>query len=338
MKDLIALQQKLVPEVLEMMERRYKMLSVIQLMQPIGRRGIADQTNSPERLIRSELDFFHDQGFVQISSKGVQLTDEGHRTIEQLSDFMKRISGLDVLEHQLKEKLKIRHAVVISGNSDESSDVKSELGKACVSYLKQVLTNHSTIAVTGGSTMAAVAESMTPLSDHMNCLFVPARGGLGEQVENQANTICVEMAKKAKGSYRLLFVPDPISEDSYHSIIGEPSVREVLDYIQHADIVIHGIGDALTMAERRKTPADEMEKIKNGNAVGEAFGYYFDKEGNMVHKVRTVGLQVEDLKRAKRVIAVAGGRSKADAIRSYFNQGLSHALITDEAAAMELLK
>ncbi|TCT18790.1 transcriptional regulator [Melghiribacillus thermohalophilus] len=338
MKDLIALQQKLVPDVLDMMERRYMMLKSIEILQPIGRRSLAEQTKNPERLIRTELDFLHKQGFIDISAKGVRLTAEGLRIVNQLSLFMRQVSGLDMLEHQLKEQLQIEHVIVVSGDSDEAEEVKTELGKAAVTYLKQVLKQQSTIAVTGGSTMAAVADAMTPLNQNMECLFVPARGGLGEQVENQANTICVEMAKKAKGSYRLLYVPDPLSEESYHSIIEEPSVREVLHYIRHADIVIHGIGDALTMAERRKTPADEMKKIKNGNAVGEAFGYYFDKNGNMVHKVRTVGLQMEDVKQAERVIAVAGGKSKADAIQSYFNQGYSNVLITDEAAAMELLR
>ena len=30
-------------------------------------------------------------------------------------------------------------------------------------------------------------------------------------------------------------------------------------------------------------------------AVAEAFGYYFDAQGNVVYKVKTIGLQLEDL-------------------------------------------
>ncbi|KGP72877.1 sugar-binding transcriptional regulator [Pontibacillus yanchengensis] len=338
MRALIDLQSKLFPDVLEVMQRRYEILHFIQLMEPIGRRSLAENMKIAERTVRSEIDFIHEQGFIEVTTKGMHLTNEGKQVIFQLSEFMKELKGVTQLEEQLKQQLNLQHVVVVPGNSDELSWVKQEMGKACVRYMKQQLKSNETIAVTGGGTIAAVAEMMTPLEKARNCLFVPARGGLGEQLENQANTICAEMAKKANGNYRLLYVPDPLSEESYQTIIGEPSVKEVLELIRGANIIVHGIGDAITMADRRKTPSDVMETIQHGNAVGEAFGYYFNQHGDIVHKVRTVGIQLEDLQHTNCVIAVAGGRSKAQAISSYFQQAQSNVLITDEGAAKELLK
>ncbi|WP_102028637.1 sugar-binding transcriptional regulator [Salirhabdus sp. Marseille-P4669] len=337
MRDLIALQQKLFPEVMEIIERRFHLLKMIHLLQPVGRRGLAEQTKYGERLIRSEVEFFQKVGLIEITTKGMLLTKEGKSVLDQLTEVMKELSGLELMELQLKKKFNLTKVIVVPGNSDNEIRVKQELGKACVTYLKQIIQDNMIIAVTGGSTMSAVAEAMTPLDKH-NCLFVPSRGGLGEQVENQANTICALMARRAKGDYRLLFVPDPISENSYRSIIEEPSVKEVTNYIYNANVVLHGIGDAMSMAKRRKTPPAEIEKIQKSNGVGEAFGYYFNKRGEIVHKVRTVGLQVEDLNQKEHVIAVAGGASKADAIESYFHYGHSNVLITDEAAATLLVK
>ncbi|MDY0408861.1 hypothetical protein RWD45_10255 [Virgibacillus soli] len=37
-------------------------------------------------------------------------------------------------------------------------------------------------------------------------------------------------------------------------MITEPAISEVLDQIKSADVVLHGVGDALTMAHRRRTP------------------------------------------------------------------------------------
>ncbi|MCP8617649.1 sugar-binding transcriptional regulator [Salirhabdus salicampi] len=337
MQEIIRLQQKIAPDVLTVLERRYQLLKIISLLQPIGRRSLAEQTDNPERLIRSDVEFFQEQGFVDVNAKGMTITPEGTHLVEQLSSVMNQLSGLDDLEEQLRKKFNLQQVIVVPGNSDDVSRVKQELGKACVKFLQQILGEHMTIAVTGGSTMSAVAKSMKPLN-YENCLFVPSRGGLGEQVENQANTICVEMAQKAKGTYRLLYVPDPISEESYHTLIEEPAVKEILETIRQADVVIHGIGDAMTMAERRKTPAQQLEKLKDAHAVGEAFGYYFDKSGEIIHKVRTVGLQVENLETIPHVIAVAGGASKADAIASYFKLAHCTVLITDEAAATMLVK
>ncbi|MBB6453572.1 central glycolytic genes regulator [Salirhabdus euzebyi] len=337
MRELIAVQQKLFPDLMEIIDRRFQLLKIIHLLQPVGRRSIAEETNYSERLIRTEVEFFQQEGLVDITTKGMLLTSEGTKLLDQLTNIMKELSGLEVYEQKLKTKFNLRKVIVVPGNSDIDLGVKQELGKACVHFLKRIIKDNMIISVTGGSTMSAIADEMIPM-ENKDCLFVPSRGGLGEQVENQANTICVEMARKAKGNYRLLYVPDPISESSYRSIIKEPVVKEVTEYIQNADIVIHGIGEAMTMAERRKMSKNQLDQIKKSNGVGEAFGYYFDKSGQIVHKVRTVGLQLEDLESIAHVITVAGGASKADAIESYFKLGKSNVLITDEAAAIKLVK
>ena len=44
-----------------------------------------------------------------------------------------------------------------------------------------------------------------------------------------------------------------LAAEAYASIVTEPSVKEVLELIRSSNIVIHGIGDALTMARRRNT-------------------------------------------------------------------------------------
>ncbi|MCD5325297.1 MULTISPECIES: sugar-binding transcriptional regulator [Pontibacillus] len=338
MRALIDLQSKLFPDLLSIMQRRYETLTLIQLMEPIGRRSLADHLNIAERTVRTEIDLLHEQGLIEVTTKGMHVTNTGKNVIVQLETFMNELRGFKDLEQKVKQRLQLDHVVIVPGDSDELSWVKQEMGKACVRYMKEILRRDDTVAVTGGGTIAAVAEMMTPLEQAGNCLFVPARGGLGEHMENQANTICAEMAKKANGTYRLLYVPDPLSEESYQTIIEEPSIKDVLELIRGAGVVVHGIGDAITMAERRKTPQEVIDTIQEGKAVGEAFGYYFNEEGHIVHKVRTVGIQLEDLQHTNCVIAVAGGKSKAKAISSYFNLGQSNVLITDESAAKELIK
>src|SRR5690625_6597962 len=131
--------------------------------------------------------------------------------------------GVNVLEKKLKEKLEVGRVIIVSGNSDKDDWVKQEMGKECIAYLKNNLQSQSTIAVTGGTTMTTLADMMVPLDKYQQHLFVTARGGLGEKVENQANTIADEMARKEKENYRYLYVPNPLSETSYQTMINEPS-------------------------------------------------------------------------------------------------------------------
>lgn len=141
--------------------------------------------------------------------------------------------------------------------------------------------------------MACVSEAIHLLP--YNVFFVPARGGLGENVVFQANTIAASMAQQAGGYYTTMYVPDNVSETTYNTLLLEPSVINTLDKIKQANVILHGIGDALKMAHRRQSPEKVIEQLQHHQAVGEAFGYYFDTQGQIVHKVKTIGLQLEDL-------------------------------------------
>lgn len=338
MRQWIDVQRKLLPDLLAIMQKRYEILQHIRLMQPIGRRTLSLNLGISERVLRSEVQFLKEQNLLDITASGMRITSDGHDVLMQLEDMMREVLGLKELERKIKKKLPVKDVIVVAGDSDQSPWVKREMGRACVSRIKDALTENAIVAVTGGTTLAAVAEMMTPDMKYRDVLFVPARGGLGEDVTNQANTICARMAEKAMGHYRLLHVPDQLSAEAYHSIIEEPAIKEVLDLIKSSTIVIHGIGDAKTMAERRKTPPEDMKKIEQNEAVAEAFGYYFNQHGEVVHKVNTVGIQLEDVRHVPCVIAVAGGTSKAKAIRAYIKQAHQCILITDEGAAKQLVR
>jgi central glycolytic genes regulator len=71
--------------------------------------------------------------------------------------------------------------------------------------------------------------------------------------------------------------------------------------------------------------------------VSEAFGYYFNEAGETVHRMPTIGLQLEDVKKAEAVLSIAGGKSKAKAILSFSKQSCQNVLITDEGAARAIL-
>ncbi|HEU5140373.1 MAG TPA: sugar-binding domain-containing protein [Bacillales bacterium] len=338
MDNVIALEKKLLPDLLEVMRKRYHVLQYLRLMGPIGRRGLAANLGMTERVVRREVEFLSKQGLVSTTAHGMTLTVEGEKLLDGLEETMKEVSGLSELEQALEKRLNLHEVIVVPGDSDKAPWVKKDMGRACLARMNRELAEENVIAVAGGTTLAAVAELMRPIGGAKSALFVPARGGLGERVENQANTICAEMARKAEGAYRLLHVPDQLSSGSFDSLVEEPGVKEVLGLIRSAGIVIHGIGEARTMAKRRKSSPELLEKIEREKAVAEAFGYYFDGAGNIVHKVKTIGLQLEDLQTRKAVLTVAGGASKAGAIAAYFKRSPESVLITDEGAAMELAK
>ncbi|KKK39419.1 central glycolytic genes regulator [Mesobacillus campisalis] len=339
MDELLDIQKRILPDLVEVMQRRVQILQYINAMQPVGRRNLSVSLGLTERVLRGEVDFLKAQNLLESSAQGMSLTREGEDILERLDSIMRAITGISKLEQQLKAQMGIAKVIVVPGDSDQSPWVKRELGKACASGMKNALKEDNIIAVTGGTTMSAVAEMLPQEMGEKNLLFVPARGGLGEDVNNQANTISAIMASRTHSRHRVFYVPDQVSSGIYESFIREPQVNEVLNLIKSASMVLHGIGDAIAMAERRNTSAADMEKIIQGKAVGEAFGYYFNESGDIVHRVRTIGLQLEDLQTVDHIIAVAGGASKAKAIRAYMKQAPDTTiLITDEGAARLLVQ
>ena len=81
---------------------------------------------------------------------------------------------------------------------------------------------------------------------------------------------------------------------------------------------IHGIGAAMEMASRRNSSPFDQQLLTEKGAVGEAFGYYFDEQGDIVHHIRTIGIQLEQVRKSDMVIAIAAGVEKATCHSSVF--------------------
>jgi central glycolytic genes regulator len=337
MREVLDIQKQLIPELIDLLKRRYTVLNHILLMGTAGRRTLAASLDMSERVLRAETDFLKEQGLLRIDSSGMTISLAGEELLMSMEHMVKDLFGLSEMEAQLCQRFGLLSAMVVPGDSDISPFAKKELGRAGARALRKHVAKDDIVAVTGGSTMAEVANGLKATTDLKGVRFVPARGGLGESVEYQANTIASAMAKKVGGQYRMLHVPDFLSEDAYMSLIDEPNVREIVTVIRQSRIVIHGIGDAVRMAQRRKLDESTIEDLKKDGALAEAFGYYFNREGHVVHKMHTVGLRLEDIQQTDTVIAVAGGRSKGEAIKAIMKFGHEDILVTDEAAAKIIL-
>lgn len=339
MNELIRIQQQLLPDLLKVMRKRYEILRHIKLMQPVGRRSLSSVLSITERTLRSEVDFLRNQGLIQVTSIGMSLTDQGSQLLVSMEPVIKEAFGLVKLENDLKNVLNIKEVIIVPGNSDETEWVKREIGRAGVQMLKKVATPNQVVAVAGGTTVLAVAEMMTPSAEFRTTTFVPTRGGLAEdQVELESNYIVSLLAKNSGGRYRVMYIPEQLSDESYQSMIREPHIQSVLNVLRRARVVLHGIGDAKRMAIRRNSPPEVISRLEKVQAVGESLGYYYNAQRDVVGRVKTVGLTQEDIQQVELMIAVAGGASKAKAIRAICSHSDKQILITDEAAATAILQ
>jgi central glycolytic genes regulator len=335
--DILKLTQKVVPETVELLIKRYNILRIIYFNQPIGRRTLSSSLGIGERIVRTEINFLKDQNLIEINTSGMSITSEGEEIIHKLKDFIYTLKGLSELEQYIKNALGLKNVFIVSGDVDEDATVLTELGKAAANILKDLIKDKSIIAITGGSTVKEVIDNVPKITNLNDVLVVPARGGMGRSVEIQANNLSANLAQKLGASYKLLHIPDNISSAALSAMLNESDVKDIVDNIKHSDILIYGIGRADEMAAKRGLSSERIEELRSSGALGEAFGCYFNGAGEIVCSTSNIVVDSESLKKIGNLIAVAGGKSKAQAILAIEKNLFHSTLITDEGAAREII-
>lgn len=339
MDNVINLQKKIVPELSELLVLRYQVLRQVSHESPIGRRLLASRLGLSERILRTQVDFLKGCGLLNFSPLGMFVTEEGEVILQELADYVRKLQDISSLEQILGEQLGIARVVIIPGDSDQEAVVKQEIGRAAAGILIGLLNDakEHIVAVSGGTTMAALAANIS--GNAPETTVVPARGGLGDNVEDQANTIAAVLARRLRARYKQLYIPDGVSEDILASILAEDAtVKSVVKIIRQADILVHGMGRADIMAVRRGVDEEMRAYLKREGAVGEAIGQYCNIAGKVVHVTNNAGLMVNDLPNIRTVIGVGGGESKSEAILAVIRATRQDVLVTDEAAAKEITR
>ncbi len=339
MMQILPVLQKVIPREIETLHRRYKLLKTIQLMQPVGRRLLSSKLGIGEKTVRSDTDYFREEGYLDVSSGGMLLTEDGISLLDTLKDIMKDFEGIKKMEDELREVIGCKEIIVVSGNTDVEPEAMSNIGRSAAKLLQDMITDESIVAITGGHTMKSVVKHIKPSGKTItNAMIVPARGSLGNNVETQANTLVEAMAKKFECEYKLLNLPDNLSEKAIESVSKDPGIKKVIKDIRKANIIIFGIGNAKKMAYRRDLNKKVLKILNDRKAVAEALGYYFNRDGKMVYDSKTIGFHLDEFESSIHPIAVAGGESKALAILSVRKFIKNGSLILDEACGAKVLE
>lgn len=336
MQEILALQKKIVPELVEILEKRYNVLRTIYYNQPIGRRILASELNLGERVVRTEINFLKSQNLIEINTPGMTVTAEGQQVVDKLKEFIHEIKGLNYIEEYIKSYLGLKDVIIVPGDVETNPTVLKELGKAAANYAKGIIKDNDIISITGGSTIKEVVDAFPKINNISNVLVVPARGGMGRKVESQANTLAASLAKKINGSYKLLHIPENVSTEVLEGLLKERQVKDVIDCIHNSNVLIYGIGNAIHMAMKRGADEKHISNLEELGAIGEAFGCYFNRDSKVVSENTSVGININDAKKINTHIAVAAGENKVEAIIATEMYNVNAVLVTDESAGRKI--
>ncbi|MCI5775506.1 MAG: hypothetical protein MR008_03395 [Aerococcus sp.] len=329
-----------VPELLPVYQRRIKVLRTIMRYGPLGRKLLAEMLGMTERPLRKDIDLLKEQSLISVTVNGMTITDRGQQLIADLSwvDTDRQLRNRH-LEQKCRQVLAFPEVYVIA--KDAAGDIWSQMGMAISNHLAHVLdSGHCTIAVAGGSTLSQLVPNISSdvLQQGRSFDVVAARGGLPESTAIQANTLSELLADNLDGNAHVLYSPETMSEAGVEALEREPAIEDTLQFLEHPDVVLYGVGDAQQMAIRRHLSDEVVKRLKGEQAIGEVFGSFFDKQGNILYSIPRLGMHLEDLASVAFPILVAVGAEKAEALTAYSRLAPPQSMVfIDETCAQSVL-
>jgi DNA-binding transcriptional regulator LsrR (DeoR family) len=200
----------------------------------------------------------------------------------------------------------------------------------------------ATLAISWGRTLAATARMVRPRATH-GLEIVDAVGHAGG--EGLVPTVDVTRALAGSLDAALTHIPAPAFVDpgpSLDALLASEPVARALERARAADVTLVSVGvvgaDSL-LAAAGGIDAAQMAEVASRGAVGEILGHYYDATGRDVTRegIGVVGLTLDDLRASRRVVAVAGGPDKIEALRGALAGGIVREVVIDEAMAETLL-
>lgn len=248
------------------------------------------------------------------------------------------------LERDLENHFGLRKVRLVPEAVDDLMQ-RRWLGQAAAEMLIELARDDSTIALSWGLTMQAMADSLHGSAPHSGMMTVALNGGLHNASRGtNPHEVAEQVGQFFGATSHSLYAPVYVrTEETAAGLYRDPGVQAALNLARNAALVVFsfgGIQEGATMLKLGYVTPDEREFLLRNGAVGEIAGRWIDADGTPVRTLATIhpiGITVDELKRIPERMAVAGGADKLNTIRAGLKGGLVTHFVSDEKTAHALL-
>ena len=249
------------------------------------------------------------------------------------------------LERAIESRYGIDEVVTVTPADHSRPDIGRALGPLVAESLMRSIQGKEVIAITWGSTLNAVVDSL-PVANWPDLRIIQALGGLSSpDAEINGSDLVRRMAQSFGARPLLLSSPGFVTNRAVRdALLLDTHISKMLSIAAKADIAVVGIGvltpDSVVRQNNILNDA-EIDRLKAKGVAGDIGMRFFDRQGESIDDEindRAIGLDLEQYKKIRRVIGVAGGVEKVEAIRAALRGHLIDVLITDEQTGIRLLE
>jgi len=251
------------------------------------------------------------------------------------------------LEEALVERFGLRAAVVAAqtkGLPDRLA--RRRIGQSAARYLCETLKDGDLVGIGWGRTLYEMVESLEGCAARANIDVTPLLGGLGQIAPSfQVNHLAGRLAENLGGTWRPCFAPAILADQMvYDSLVDTGDVQRIVQRWDRLDSAVVGIGNTAFDSEFEVLfvgylDPEMKDQLLAAGAAGDICMRFFTLKGRPCSAGPTgiLGIGLDQIRRIPRVIGVACGSNKIQAILGAMRGGYVKVLITDEATATGLL-
>lgn len=254
------------------------------------------------------------------------------------------MENVESLAEALERKFGLKKAIVVSVPQYEGTIIKTFLGEAAAEFLHEIVQDGDIIGVTWGTTIYHAAVELKQKSVN-NIKVVQLKGGVSH---SETNTYASEILYLFGKAFNTAphYLPLPAIVD--HPVVkqameADRHIKRILDLGKQANIAMFTIGpvrEESLLFQLGYFSQSDLDSLY-GKAVGDICSRFFDRGGKICNESlndRTLGIDLDELKKKENSILVAGGQNKVEGIYGALKGRYANVLVTDHFTAQFLLE
>jgi len=251
------------------------------------------------------------------------------------------------IESTLAEKFDLKEAFVVpTPNNNNNDRVRKMIAMGGSGYLENSIKSKDRIGVGWGKTLFETVKKLPFRSKEYEDIKISLMwGGLTSKAKSLSPyDVAKNLADKVGGECHYIFAPAIVeSMKLKEAFLSDQRVKSVFHESRKAKKALLGIGQVNCQSSLLETgyiSREQIKILKQEGAVGEMIGRFYDIEGKPVRSEiddLIIGLDLKEILKIEKVIALAGGNDKIEAIYGALNGGYIDVLITDELTAKKII-
>lgn len=287
----------------------------------LNQQAIAEELNISRATVSRLLQFGRDNGLVTIKI---------HNPLTPLHQLQTML---------LKKYPTLQKIIIVPGKNNPLEEV----GIAGAQFVEKIIKNDDIIGLGWGRTLYQVALHITP-KDVSGIKVVQMKGSMAN---TETRNYAFETVNTFASAFNTLpqYLPVPVIFDHAQTkklVANDTHIKYILQLGKEANIAMYTVGtvrDSALLFRLGYFTAAEQEKLQK-EAVGDIFSRFIDAHGKIVDRdinSRTIGIDLDELKKKQYSILIAANVAKVPAIHGVLTAGYANTLVIDQESANDLL-